>query len=469
MADLTWFKPLQTQEQFIVDDSPEVVYAGGVGSGKTLSGGFKTLRAAIKWPGTQLLVGRQTYGALRDTTQKVLFEGDDKPPVIPPDLVAQVIPKENRYILHNGTEILCRSLEPHNIEKLLSLNLGGFYVDECTETTENVWLALMSRLRHPIGPRNGWGTTNPHGHDWVWRNFHPDGPNMVEGRRMYVQPTRGNPHLPPDYFAMLETRPKEWRKRFVEASFDTAAGAIWDMWNRNIHVFETNLIGDMPARWYRGRAMDHGRRNPTAVLWFMVDNDGFLIVSDEHYQEGLLPSQHGPIVRAKDATLAPGISLGAIISPPDCFRQDANGHTVADEYQESAGLTMTLANDNVDAGLLRVAEWLQRDPGLAFPEWHPWAGTVGPDGLGSPRLFVADRCQNLIAEIPDYRWADLSPQQEEVRDKPEQPRKLRDHACDALRYLVMSRPRPFQTVTRTRDDSPQPLRSLTHGLLDRQF
>lgn len=469
MPDLTWFQPLPIQHEFILDDEPEVIYAGGVGSGKTLSGGFKTLRALLHWPGTTILVGRQTYRALEDTTKRVLMDGDDKPPIIPPELVAQPINKENRYILHNGSEILFRSLEDYNIEKLLSLNLGGFYVDECTETTEKVWLALTSRLRHPIGPRNGWGTTNPNGHDWVWRNFHPDGPNMLVERKLYIQPTGSNPHLPDDYMRMLRTRPKEWQKRFVDASFDTAAGAIWDMWDRNVHVIESQLVMDMPPRWYRGRAMDHGRRNPTAVLWFMVDNDGFIIVSDEHYQDGMLPSQHAPIITAKDAMLAPGINLGAIIAPPDCWRADQNGYTVADEYQKASGLTLTTANDNVDAGLLRVGEWLQRDEHVTFPEWHPWAGTLGPDEKGSPRLFVADRCRNLISEVPDYRWVDLSPSEEDKRDPKEEPRKVRDHACDALRYLVMSRPRPWEAPQVRDDDAPRPHASLTHGLMQRTF
>lgn len=485
-TDLTWFKPLETQHEFICDDRPETVYAGGVGSGKTISGGFKTLRAVLKWPGTTILVGRQTYRALEDTTKRVLMDGDDKPPIIPPEMVAHAINKENRYVLRNGSEILFRSLEDYNIEKLLSLNLGGFYVDECTETTERVWLALMSRLRHPIGPRNGWGTTNPNGHDWVWRNFHEDGPgSRTEGRdcRLYIQPTENNPHLPPDYMRMLRTRPKEWQRRFVDASFDTAAGAIWDMWERPVHVVPSTIVGELPVRWYRGRAMDHGRRNPTAVLWGMVDNDGFILISDEHYAEGLLPSQHAPIIRAKDEMLAPGINLGPIIAPPDCFRRDSGGHSVADEYRSSADLALTVADDNVDAGLLRVSEWMQRDPELLFPEWHEWHGTYGPDflspqqrelfgrevGRGSPRLFVADRCQNLITEIPDYRWADLSPSAEEKIDAPEKPRKLRDHACDALRYYLMSRPRPFSPPRRVEPDRIVRRQSLTHGLLERQF
>ena len=465
-TDLTWFIPSNVQEEFIRCVDKESMYAGGIGSGKTLSGGFKALWASLQWPGTTGLVGRQTYRALEDTTKRVILDGDDKPPIIPPELVADRDDRENRVTLLNGSEILFRSLEDYNTEKLRSLNLGWFYVDEATETTLKVWMELCGRLRHPAGPRIGWGTTNPNGHDWVWKRFHPEG-GVCQGP-LFHQPTRSNPHLPADYLAHLMTMPKEWIKRMVDGSFDTAAGAIYDMWDSNIHVVQTSLVRDLPVRWFRGRAMDHGRRNPTAVGWWMVDPDGFMVMADEHYESGLLPSQHAPIIAAKDAMLAPGINLGAIIAPPDCFRLDAGGHSVADEYRDASGLMLTVADDNVDAGLLRTAEWLQRDRTLEFPEWHPWARTLGPDGLGSPRIFFADCCKSTISEFPEYQWKDLAPQQETKQDQPEQPRKLNDHGVDQVRYWVMSRPRPFSThVPEDGDDHRPGPKALTADLLER--
>jgi hypothetical protein len=449
--DLTWFQPENAQLDFVNSWAKENVYAGGVGSGKTLSGGFKALIASIQWPGTVGLVGRQTYRALEDTTKKVLLYGDDKPPIIPidgPDKIAHYVAGDDKVVFENGSEILFRSLEDHNIEKLLSLNLGWFYVDECTETTAKVWMTLLGRLRHPAGPRAAWGTTNPNGHDWVWKRFHPDAGVSSEEINLYLQPSLSNPHLPKDYIEMLLSMPKEWQKRFVFASFETAAGMIWDMYERRIHVYDHKKIGRLIPGWKRFESMDHGRRNPTAWLWWTVDPDGFLVVEDEYYVgDGVLPSQHAPAITAKRGIVAPGIRFGHVIAPPDVFRLSPQGRSVADEYQLASGIDMQPADDNVDAGLLRVAEWLKRDADLEFPEWHEWAGTKGPDGLGSPRVFISDRCQNLISEIPDYRWQDLSPTAERDKDQPEAPRKKDDHACDAFRYGIMSRAMPFKSLT----------------------
>ena len=429
-ADLTWFDPLPKQREFLGYWGEEVYYAGGVGSGKTLSGAFKGLIASTRWPGTVGLVGRQTYRALEDTTKKVYLEGDDKPPVIPKELIADYSAEDDKVTLVNGSEILFRSFQDHNIEKLLSLNLGWFHVDECTETTEKIILTLIGRLRHPAGPRVGWGTTNPNGHDYVWRRAHPDSEQATA--KLILAPTEENTHLAPDYVARLRRMPAEWQKRFVDANFDTAAGQIWDEWNRAVHVVPPFAV---PAQWKRWESLDHGRRNPTAVLWFASDPDDFAVVENGYYSPGLISQHATAILKTRgDRT------YHQVIADPSTFVEGFDGQSVADEYRKH-GVYLLAGNNAVSAGLNRVSELLTRNPDVAFPDWHPFAGTLGPDGLGSPRLFVMDvpGTQDLRREIPDYRWKDLSPTQEAKADQPEEPRKKDDHACDALRYGVMAR------------------------------
>lgn len=470
-TDHTWFNPLPAQQEFIRSASKETFYAGGVGSGKTLSGSIKALWACMMWPGTVGLVGRQTYRALEDTTKKVMLYGDDKPAIFTPEM-GKYYAGDDKFVLKNGSEILFRSLEDHNIEKLLSLNLGWVYVDEVTETTLKVWLTLLGRLRHPMGPRIAWGTTNPNGHDWVWKRAHPDAGIDDPQTKIFIQPTQSNPHLAPDYIEMLLKMPTEWVKRFVYASFDTAAGMIWDMWDSKVHVYDAKEVGRLPAKWRRFESMDHGRRNPTAWLWWVIDPDGFMVTEDEYYVEGLLPSQHALSVRAQRETVAPGIHWPPVIAPPDTFRRGNDGRTVAQEYTEAAQIHLQMGNDNVEAGLLRVSEWLQRVPDLEFPDWHPLARTLGPDGKGAPRLMVASRCTNLRTEIPDYRWRDLSGAAERNQDQPEEPRKKDDHAVDAWRYGVMSRPRPAYEASADEVDARPKVggrEQTTRGLIDATF
>ncbi len=462
VLDQTWFKPLPKQLAFIQSGSRECCYAGGFGSGKTLSGAFKALVAALQHPGTVGLVARQTSGALADNTQKIILDGDDKPPVIPADLVARRSEKHGTTItLHNGSEILFRSFQDWNETKLLGPNYGFVYVDEVTECTERVWLAFLSRLRHPAGPEQAWATTNPNGHDWVWRRFHPGSGQPEAGAFLVHAPTEENPHLSPAYVAWLRAQPAEWQKRFVDASFDTASGQIWAEWDSQIHVVPQF---ELPDSWRRLESLDHGRRNPTAVLWAAVDHDSSLVVFDGYYEPGLV-EQHATAIKATRG-LWP---YPPVQADPSVFVRGFDGQCVADEYARH-GITLARAANDVATGLNRVSEWLTRREGEPFPGWHPWAGTLGPDGRGSPRLFVMDAAGTLPLrqEIPDYRWRDLSPAVESRADQPEEPRKKDDHACDALRYLVMSRPRPAGQAPPRAPDAGMP-RQHSRGLLARAF
>ena len=461
--DLRWFGPLPKQLTFLRSPAREAVYAGGFGSGKTLSGGFKALLAALEHPGTVGLVGRQTYGALRDNTQKVLLEGDDKPPIIPPELVATRSEKGGTSVtLHNGSEILFRSFQDWNETKLLGPNYGFVYVDELTECTEKVWLAFLSRLRHPAGPEQAWGTTNPNGHDWVWRRFHPDSGQAESDTLLVHAPSEENVHLSDTYMAWLRSQQPEWQKRYVDANFDTAAGQIWDEWNRTVHVVPPF---EVPYQWTRFESLDHGRRNPTAVLWWAVDPEGNLIVCDGYYEPGLV-EQHATAIK----TTRGERKWPPIVADPQVFTRGFDGQCVNDEYQRH-GIQLQAAANDVAAGLNRVSEWLTRRAGEVFPDWHPYAGTLGPDEQGAPRLYVIDTpgTQDLRREIPDYRWRDLSPSQADKTDEPEEPRKKDDHACDALRYGVMSRARPWAPAPLRTDDDPRERRQLSVGLRDRSF
>lgn len=448
-SNLEWFVPLPKQLGFISGQDREIVYAGGFGSGKTLSGGFKALVTALAHPGTVGLVARQTSGALFDNTQKIILEGDDKPPVIPPELVAHRSEKHGTTItLHNGSQILFRSFQDWNEKKLLGPNYGFVYIDEATECTERIWLAFLSRLRHPAGPEQAWATTNPNGHDWVWRRFHPDSGQALG--TMIHAPTEENIHLTPSYMQWLRSQPREWQKRFVDASFDTAAGQIWDEWNRTIHVVPPFEI---PSSWRPLDALDHGRRNPTAYLQAFVDFDGNVIVSNGYYEPGLV-SQHAAAITKLRAVHN---DFGAIVADPSCWAKGATGKSVASMYQDH-GLTLKQGANDVEAGLLRVSEWLTRREGEPFPDWHQFAGTLGPDGKGSPRLFVIDvlGTEDLRREIPDYRWRDLSPSAERNADQPEEPRKKDDHACDTLRYLLMAQPRAAVAFKEPKSDADVP-------------
>lgn len=380
-------------------------FGGGLGGGKTTAGNVECLDMAMACPGTVGLVARQTYPELRDTTRKNFLER-----VCPPELIKPGgwNKTENILTLINGSQILFRSLD--DPLKFGSLELGFFFVDQAEETTEDIYLTLLGRLRHLAGPRRGIITFNPAGHDWIWQTFI----NRPDADSAFIPvTTRDNPYLPDDYLPTLLTKyPEAWVKRMVDGSFDVFEGQVYPDYNPTVHRIKRREI---PDSWPRYRAIDHGYRNPTAVLWAALSPEDELIIYDEHYEAGKLVSHHAVAVKSR-----PEVSYTASVCDPSMAnRNPIDGKTVLDEYLQR-GVTWTPGNNDVAAGILRVSERLK------------------PDAAGRARLYITDNCANLLEELPQYTWKAMSPSQ--VGNEPEQPRKYRDHAVDALRYLVMALP-----------------------------
>lgn len=458
VVDLEWFTPLPKQDDFLQCTDRQSIYAGGFGSGKTLVGGFKALSYCLQYPGTEGLIGRQTYRALEDTTKKVVLQGDGLPPIIPPELIRRESKSENRVELINGSSIIFRAFQDFAIEKIRSLNLGWFWLDECSENTEFVWNELMGRLRRQDSPRVGFGTTNPNGHDWCWRLVHPDSGQAV-GTLVHA-PTEENVHLSRDYVTFLRSQPLEWQKRYVDASFDTASGQIFAEWNPKIHVVPQF---DVPTGWRFLEGLDHGERNPTCWMLVAVDADSNVWFIDEYYEPNLMTSVHIEAISQKRARW--GLDeRNVIVCDPSMFATRIEGVSAADAYRR-AGIKLKPGVNSRAVTFDRVAQYLHPRDGDRFPLLHPLAGESP-----APRMFVMrERCPNLIREMPEYLWKDYSPAVAETREAPEEPRKVNDHAVDVARYLLAELPKPLETPVFREPPPPARRQAVSVGIRDRTF
>ena len=85
------------------------------------------------------------------------------------------------------------------------------------------------------------------------------------------------------------------------------------------------------------------------------------------------------------------------------FIGDPSGSAMAAECTNKF-MMYQLANNDIDEGIRAVNE-----------------------ALASGKLTISPDCVNLLRELSAYEWNPLTGK----------PRKVNDHACDALRYLVM--------------------------------
>lgn len=441
------------QDAFIFSEAEFCAYGGGVGNGKSMSGIIKTYNHCMEFPGAFFLVGRRHATDLRDSTLKdflQLMRG-----------YGRFAPGTNTFHFPNGSQVIFRHLD--DLQSLTNMNLSGFYIDQAEEVTEETFDYLVGRCRRqkgltgaPITKRHKFITYNPNGHDWIWRLFlekkDADGYDLKDPADYFIVTAttyENRANLPEDYIKSLEQRPEEWKKRFVYGSHDTKAGRIFEEFNRALHVIQPFRI---PDSWERLRAIDHGQNNPTACLWIAVDFEGNLFVYREYYKPSAAVSAHTKAINA--------LSIGekylyTVIDPSTHAKtREKDGHTfsVADEYLD-AGIATVRGQNDVTAGINRTQEYFMPRPTRFHPflyvkdigQGHPlYKFNIGRDpdepALGSPRLFIFADCKKLIEELPEYQWQPLQYNQIGYKNSNEKPVKNKDHATDALRYAIMSRP-----------------------------
>lgn len=431
--------PLPKQAQFlrcaldpsVLDKDPlnhrnkYIAYVGGLGSGKTLIGCITVLSWAVTQPG-EYLISRQYYPELRDTTMKTFFD------VCPPELIIEHRVAENKVRLRSamGKEsiILFRPLEEP--DKLRSLNLSGFYIDEANQVTEAAFMMLQGRLRGK-GLRKGILTMNPKGHDWVYRWFvkqdHLKTPYMKNLMTLIKAPSTENIHLDPSYIqTMMESWSDDRIQRELMASFDSFEGAVYAEFRRDVHVVRPFKI---PKDWTKVIGIDHGYRNPAAWVWGAIDYDGTMWIYREFYEKEWLIEEI--CKKGKDGSHSAYGRMAhdekiqcAFIDPSTHATRASDGLSDYDWYTTHLPKDFVLAdaNNSKTAGIDRVKSLFKLD------------------NRGKPKIQIFSDCHHLIEELANYRYAELPISKQGNADEKEEPVKVNDHACDALRYLVMSQP-----------------------------
>lgn len=429
--------PLPKQQEFLdyaLDPakSKYIAYVGGIGSGKSLIGCITTLSWAILYPG-EYMVCRQFSPELRATTYKTFLE------ICPPELIVEHRMSEMQIrIKASGGAISTIYFRPlEEPDKFRSMNLSGFYIDEANQCSEEAFMILQGRLRGR-GIRKGILTTNPKGHDWIYRWFvQKDFLKTEEAKKqmhLIKAPSTENIHLPEGYLQSMMSAWDDARiKREIEGSFDAFEGQVYSDFRRDVHVVRPFRI---PASWERHIRIDHGYRNPAAVLFFAVSPEGDCYVYRELYVREWLIKE---IVRGNKKEQKQGLTdyikgagsfKTAKIDPSTKARRGSNGASDYDEYRRhwpEELPVLQLAKNDVQVGIDRVKSYLKPD-----------------QKTGKPMLYIFDTCTNLLEEITTYRYPDLKPNQVGSKAEDEKPIKVDDHALDALRYMVVDLPERYK-------------------------
>ncbi len=423
------FKPNNgPQTDFLAAPEKDVLYGGAAGGGKSYAMLIDPLRFAHR-SAHRALILRRSMPELRELIDK---SRELYPKAFPGCKYKEV---EKLWNFPSGAKVEFGFLERDaDVYRYQGQAYSWIGFDEITHLpTEFGWNYLASRLR----------TTDPEIIPYMRCTANPGGVGATWVKKRYIDPyppnesfigednlTRkfiparldDNPYLAKDgrYEEMLKALPATQRRQLLEGNWDVNEGAAFTEFEVDKHVVTPFEI---PISWERIKGIDYGYASESSCIWGAVDpSDGTLIIYRELYQKGLTGVDLGE--RITQMELSDPYSVQGVLDTAAWARTGTTGPTVGESLVR-AGHKLRRADKNRIQGKIQIHEYLKVQQS------------------GRPRLQILNTCPNLIRELQSIPLDRSNPEDVDTHAP--------DHAYDALRYLIMSRPRIQDTFSRIRN------------------
>lgn len=218
--EVTAYQANERQSLFHAAPERYKLYGGAMGGGKTWALCAESIALSCDYPGNRGYICRHELTSFKRSTGLTLDLLLSKS-----GLVARHHQTDHFYQLTNGSMIYYGGLgdDASAIDKLKSMEIGWFAIDEASETTEAFFLMLGSRLRLQIPRIKYFGilASNPDP-GWLKRRFIDQ---KLPGHIFIPALPKDNPDLPAGYVERLrELFPEEWQARFLEGDWSAFEG-----------------------------------------------------------------------------------------------------------------------------------------------------------------------------------------------------------------------------------------------------
>ena len=215
------FVLLNSQKEFLNNlGARYILNCGGYGSGKSLALYLKLILFVLCFPENRILLGRKTLSDIERAVLPDLFE-------LMPEQWYEHRVKDAVINFFNGSQIILFGLDALQSgdlgdikkaqQKIKSLNLGAYFIDQLEEVEYDVFDSLNSRLRRMNVPvRQGDMTCNPANfwaYDWFKANPRPE-------TDLYLSSMLENQaNLPEDYLKDQLAHDERYVRRYVKGEW----------------------------------------------------------------------------------------------------------------------------------------------------------------------------------------------------------------------------------------------------------
>ena len=416
------------QTEFLASPERDVLYGGAAGGGKSYAMLVDPLRFCHR-SAHRALILRRSMPELRELIDK---SRELYPKAFPGCKFREV---EKIWNFPSGAKVEFGFLERDaDVYRYQGQSYSWIGFDEITHLpTEFGWNYLASRLRTTDSKIDPYlrCTANPGGvgAHWVKKRYvDPCEPGQSfkgdDGLTRRFIPARldDNPYLSEDgrYEEMLKALPPVQRRQLLEGNWEITEGAAFSEFDPDVHIIPPFQI---PIGWERVKGIDYGYASESACIWAAVDaSDGTLVIYRELYKKNLTGQDLGQVITEME--INDPFSVAGVLDTAAWARTGTTGPTVG-ETLVRAGHKLRRADKNRIQGKIQIHEYLKIQP------------------TGRPRLQIFSTCPNLIKELQSIPMDKSRPEDVNTHAP--------DHAYDALRYLIMSRPRIADPINRMRN------------------
>jgi len=429
-ATLIDYQPLSHQEAFHLSTAQYRLNIGAFGSGKTTASCAELGIHAMDTPNGRSLITAPTLSLVKDAVIPELNK------FIPPWHIETSRLNPSPYFkLKNGHEIIVYSAADQ--QKLRSLNLTSFYIEEASGVDYSIFDQLMTRLRHPSGiirdkdgkeidyKYMGIVSSNPED-GWILDKFMLISKQLIASPSIdvssynhfmkndrnrhfhtFISSTRDNEYVPKEFIERMSAgKSDRWIRKYVDCVIDISEDAVYPEFSRClVEPFE------IPQHWKRVAGFDPGYADGVAFIMGAIrPSDGSVFIYSDYYIKEMPVSYHAKQISklVKNVEFLYPIQADPSVNK----RNERDGLSYKDYFYKLANISLVPGNNDIMYGIEKVRDYMV-----------------------SNKLFFFNDLENLKYEAKSYQF-----KKSEKINTNDTPIDKHNHLMDAMRYMVAKFP-----------------------------